>query len=271
MSRRKLLIDGDIVAYKAAAEHAVWEANGFYFNLKREATQYGTPDYRGSYSADKVLVFGKAQRIIEDIVMENTRGFDVPLYEVFLSGSNNFRKDICEQYKAHRPEKKPKYLDDVRGFLEIKYKAQVSEGEEADDLIGKEHYKNFIAASVYKTIVCSTDKDFATIPGFLYNPFTKDLKFIKEDEANRFFYKQILMGDKADNIPGVKGIGPVKAERILKKYTKEYDMFRAVRITVRKQLKVNKSIAEEMILKTGQLLRIRRWEDEIWQLPSKSD
>jgi len=32
----------------------------------------------------------------------------------------------------------------------------------------------------------------------------------------QFFHEQLLTGDSVDNIPGVEGIGPVKAKKILK-------------------------------------------------------
>ena len=37
----------------------------------------------------------------------------------------------------------------------------------------------------------------------------------------RWFYKQTLMGDSADNYKGCPGVGPVKADKILKEETDE--------------------------------------------------
>jgi len=266
---KKLLIDGDIIAYRSSAHQSVWEADGLFFNLRRDAAKYGTPTKCGTYSPCKEVVFGKAQRMIDTIVRDNTKGCEAPMMKVFLSGTTNFRMDICSQYKAQRPTEKPKYLGDVKEFLKARYNTETSAGEEADDVIGIEQYQNYRNPSTFDTVICSTDKDFKTIPGYLYNPVSGKMTYSEEKDALRFFYLQVLMGDKADNIEGLKGVGPIRAESILKNYTTEWDLYRAVRIAVRRTLKVNKSIAEEMILKTGQLLRIRRWRGEIWQLPTR--
>ena len=43
------------------------------------------------------------------------------------------------------------------------------------------------------------------------------------------FYRQMLTGDTVDNIPGIDGIGPKNAARIVDPYTKEKGMWQAVR------------------------------------------
>ena len=47
-------------------------------------------------------------------------------------------------------------------------------------------------------------------------------------EGLKNFYKQLLTGDRADNIPGVPSIGPIKSGKILSKCKDELDMFEAV-------------------------------------------
>ena len=42
---------------------------------------------------------------------------------------------------------------------------------------------------------------------------------VSKDYSERFFYKQVLIGDSTDNIPGCPGIGPVKAAKIVDKYS----------------------------------------------------
>ena len=48
-----------------------------------------------------------------------------------------------------------------------------------------------------------------------YNWTKQDLFVVTQDEGDLFFWTQLLTGDKTDNIPGLKGIGEVKASRIL--------------------------------------------------------
>ncbi len=60
----------------------------------------------------------------------------------------------------------------------------------------------------------SIDKDLDMIRGWHYN-FIKDKKyFIDDQQAIKHFYTQILTGDRVDNIIGLRGIGPKKAEKI---------------------------------------------------------
>ena len=67
-------------------------------------------------------------------------------------------------------------------------------------------------------IIVSTDKDMATVPGWHYNP-NKDAdgpRYVDAMSAQRFLQWQVLTGDPTDGYKGAKGIGPKKADIILK-------------------------------------------------------
>jgi len=65
------------------------------------------------------------------------------------------------------------------------------------------------------TIICSIDKDLLQIKGNHFN-WNSDIISIQSDEdADKVFWKQILMGDSTDNIVGIPRVGKVKAERII--------------------------------------------------------
>ena len=187
MFNGKVLVDGDIVAYRAA---------------------FSTQDLFPEDAERKV------DELMDYILTETLMFPDPSEYEVFLTGSGNFRYDIAKSfpYKGNRKStEKPIHLPVAREYLVTKYKATVSEGEEADDLIA-------IAATKYgpETIVASVDKDMLQIPCKHFN-FTKgEWHDITEFEGTKFLYKQILTGDRADNIMGLYKVGPVKAEKIVK-------------------------------------------------------
>ncbi|MDD9816698.1 MAG: hypothetical protein OXU61_00955, partial [Gammaproteobacteria bacterium] len=64
-------------------------------------------------------------------------------------------------------------------------------------------------------VIAGIDKDLKQIPGNHYN-FNKQLhEFVDDDNANLNLMLQCLTGDTSDNIPGIKGIGPAKAGKIL--------------------------------------------------------
>lgn len=114
---------------------------------------------------------------------------------LFLSGSNNFRQKLSNTYKANRKDQpRPEYLYDAKLYYVKYWDAVVSDGVEADDAIGIAHDED--------SIVVSSDKDFFQLGGFIYNPVKQEMYEI--DNPWYFFYLQMLMGDDADNIQGVK-------------------------------------------------------------------
>ena len=244
------LIDGDIIAYRAAAHrpYLVNAAGDIYFDesgkyAKREATLQET------------LV--KASELILEILVEtefyNTGG----AYKVFLTGKNNFRYDIAKShdYKGNRKDTvKPVYLPNVREYLIQKYWAIVSDGEEADDMIA-------IEATKYdgKALIASIDKDFMQVPGLHYNLNRKSFTHVTKEEGLLNFYKQILTGDTADNIVGLYRVGPAKAAKMLGGLTTENEMWDAV-------VKAYDGDTDRVI-ENARLLWLRRKENELWEPP----
>lgn len=223
-----VLIDGDIVAYRAA---------------------YSTEGGHADDVADKVDE-------LMDYILDATT-FDGSPFKVYLTGDGNFRYDVAVTvpYKGNRKDtKKPEFLPDARDYLVEDYGAVVSSGEEADDLIAIEATK-----LGPHTIIASVDKDFLQVPCVHYN--TNKQTFTEQDElsATRFFYTQILTGDRADNIQGLHRVGPVKAAMILGESTDEVEMY-------------NKCVEAydgdvDRVIENARLLWLRREEGQLWHPP----
>jgi len=135
-----------------------------------------------------------------------------------------------------------------------KFGAIVSEGEEADDLIAIEATR-----CGPNTVVASIDKDMLQIPCWHFNFNRKEWTQVSEWQGDLFFYTQILTGDAADNIKGLMGIGPKKAEKLLAACTSVDDLWEAcVKAydgdTVR-------------IVENARLLWLRRYEGQLWEPP----
>jgi DNA polymerase-1 len=129
-------------------------------------------------------------------------------FSLYLSGSGNFRKEIDPEYKAHRKDKpRPKWLQACREFLVSEWKAKVTDGIEADDAMG--------IAQREDTYICSLDKDMLQVPGMHYNWVRDEEAYVTEREGIKSFWTQMIVGDVADNVFGIRGLGPVKAARIL--------------------------------------------------------
>ena len=131
-----------------------------------------------------------------------------------LKGENNFRKLIADDYKqtsSRAESKKNKYLDGLYDHIREHWNPTIADGWEADDQLRAWT----VQYAEEDWIIVSVDKDLRMIPGKFFNPRTFQLTEVKEDEAIRNLYTQLLTGDGVDNIKGIKGIGPVKAKKIL--------------------------------------------------------
>jgi hypothetical protein len=232
MSRGKALVDGDIVAYRAAF-----------------ATQDQSPEDAVA-KVDELMSF----------IIDETIDFPFPSaddFSTYLTGKENFRFDIAKShpYKGNRKEtEKPIYLYHCREYMIDKYNAVVSQGEEADDLISK------AAAELgYNCVVASIDKDMLQLPCWHFNFGRKEWTKVTPEEGLKFFYTQILTGDRADNIIGLYGIGPKKADKLLQDCNTEDDLWSAV-------VKAYDGDTERVI-ENARLLWLRRYEGELWCPP----
>lgn len=135
-------------------------------------------------------------------------------YRAFLTGKGNFRDAVAtiKPYKGNRdPNHRPKYYKEIRDYLVDKYKAEVVEGMEADDMLGIVQWQH----PDKSTVICSIDKDLKMIPGYHFNPKKQEFIYQQMNDANLFFLWQMMVGDTTDNIPGVTGIGPKKADKVI--------------------------------------------------------
>lgn len=150
-------------------------------------------------------------------------------FKAFLSGEENFRKELNPLYKANRTQPKPIHLEAARYFAVKEFNAEAEYQLEADDLLG--------INQTPESIICSLDKDLLQIPGNHFqweistNKYTRPDKFITQTEIEglRHFYEQCIKGDTSDNIKGIAGLGEVKAKRALADCQTEEEMFKVVK------------------------------------------
>lgn len=147
----------------------------------------------------------------------------------FDASGPSFRKEVYEEYKANRSA----MPDDLRFQIPMLYKlVEVlgfpffsQQGYEADDLIG--YLAQFGAEKGYDVKIVSKDKDLMQLVTdniHLYAPesggkFT-DFGPVEVQEKMGVPPEKIvdllaLMGDTADNIPGLPGVGPKTALKLL--------------------------------------------------------
>lgn len=230
------LIDGDIITYSAgfASDIRMYEVDGFFFQTKKKATAYCKAVGTDTKNIKLVVqpepienCLHSVKKMIQKIINET----GATSYTVYLteSSSNNFRVNVAKTrpYKGNRaPESKPLHYDAIRDYLVRIWRAAMVVGEEADDAIGKT--ATMLGSRNIPYVICSIDKDLKQIPGNHYNWRTNTHSHVTTDEARRFFWKQMLTGDRVDNIVGIPGIGDVKADAILSACNTEQEMGCAV-------------------------------------------
>lgn len=180
---------------------------------------------------------------------------------LFLSGDGNFREKIAtiQIYKGNRdPSQRPKYYDDIREYMIKHHDAEVVDGMEAEDMVGMLAY----ATKDKSTVIVSQDKDMKNIPGWHWNPVTDKLWYTTLDEANVHFWKQVLTGDRVDNILGIPGMGPKTADKIIDPLNADWSaMYDA---TLREYEKYAGNDGHRQMDETAKLVWILRKEGETY-------
>lgn len=164
---------------------------------------------------------------MDDLIERTLDAVGATSYQCYLTASKDetaFRKKIYPEYKMNRKAPRPIHYEALREYLLTNWNAKLVSCIEADDAIG-------IDATAYEgdCVIVSIDKDLKQIPGRHYNFVKEEFCTVTREQGIRFFYTQMLTGDTADNIKGIAGIGPKKAEKIISQGSNEQEWFDIVR------------------------------------------
>jgi 5'-3' exonuclease len=211
-----LLIDGDVLCYQACKPR--WERkakvqDGHLLTPLDESGKIIRPEYTIEEDTQYLQESWKA---LKKDLQELQDKFFTNDYLMAVKGPNNFRNIMYCDYKISRnkdPQIANKFVPTLRKLCVRDGLAIESEGREADDLLRIWAEECRRAGTDY--IVCTIDKDLKMIPGSFYNMKQKELIEISEEEAMRHYYEQLLKGDPVDDIPGLRGVGNVKAKKLL--------------------------------------------------------
>lgn len=243
------------------------------FTNKKDLNKWLADQYL--YDGDEIIIDHKlipdplefALQNISTVVHALQDKFPDCTMEFYIGGEGNFRKELAtlQPYKGNRSEfAKPTHYDNIRKYLVSKYNATVVFGQETDDAVG-------IRATELgdKCVIVTTDKDLDTIVGWHYNWVKKEFYYVDEVLSYKCFYTQLLTGDTTDNIPGLVGIGPKTAARILAPYTTPKGMWQAV-LTEYSTRCPNGFMGRgvrDALREIGNLLYIRKHPNEEWSFP----
>ena len=176
-------------------------------------------------------VYGFLNTLLELINKEKPTHFAV----AFDTKAPTFRSEIFTEYKANRerqPEDIQVAIPIIKKFLNnLNIQIVEKDGFEADDVIGTLSYEISQEKNT-KVFMMTPDKDFAQLVKenvFLYKPafMGRGVDILGVDEVlKKFQIERVdqvidflgLQGDSVDNIPGIPGVGPKTAQKLLKEY-----------------------------------------------------
>lgn len=148
---------------------------------------------------------------------------------VLDKAGTSFRNEIYDQYKANRPpapeDLRPQFPLIRDATLAFSLPMIEEENVEADDMIAS--YTKAARAQGWDVSIISSDKDLMQLVGDGVDMFDtmKDKRIGREEVMEKFGVGPelvgdvlALMGDSSDNVPGVPGIGPKTATKLITEY-----------------------------------------------------
>ena len=212
-------------------------------------------------------VFGFANQVFQLIEEEN------PDYLVaaFDSKGKNFRHELYQDYKANRsamPDEIQTQLPYLWELLEaMNIPTLRVDGVEADDIIGT--VANMCDQDNLQCNIVSGDKDFMQLINdktFLYAPqarkrakeiFNKKKVLEKWGVGPEHIIDLLgLMGDSSDNVPGVQGVGPKTAMKLIQDFGSIENIYEEIDNIENEKMKEKLLNSKENALLSKQLVTI---------------
>ena len=261
-----LLVDGDVVAYGASDRS--WKEfatkNGgllkTYLDESGRVLPVKIPEEEFSGYMQKVLSeYSRRIRVLREACFADE-------VIIGIKAHDNFRGKMYPEYKAKR-NTNPKYFNQivpalVKQLISLEFAVEAI-GRETDDLLGI--WRTQALENGDKPVISSIDKDLEMFHGTHLKLTTSAeyaktqqlcyLKEVSEKEAIKNYYRQLLMGDGVDNIPGVPGLGKVTAANILEATNSEEELQEYV---VGAYIAAYNDSWFDMLMSNGKMLHIQR-------------
>ena len=196
----------------------------------------------------------------------------------FDFGKSYYRMDMHEEYKGTR--KKPQEEEEIK-----KYEAffavlndlpdQLDEevlkfrGVEADDILAwitqnvSERYDHTWIVSSDKDLLQLVDDNVSVFNIFGRKEVTKQsLMDDLEIEPSEFMLSRIIEGDKSDNIIGIEGIGPKRAQGLAKEYKTLDNLIEALPIKGRAKYIQNLNAGKDTLIRNEKLINLKKYCEE---------
>jgi len=170
-------------------------------------------------------------------------------------GSSSYRKDIYPLYKQNRKDKYEQqteaeraefelFFEDFTATLELlgeHYPVLRYQGVEADDIAAYVVSKK-AKLGIPEIWLMSSDKDWDLLvqPGVGRFSYVTRKETTYENwndhysfEPTDYIHVKCLMGDSGDNVPGVPGVGPKRAQQLVEEYGTTWDIINSIPLSGR--------------------------------------
>ena len=165
-------------------------------------------------------------------------------------GSSSYRKEIYPLYKQNRKDKYEQQTEAERAEFELFFEDFTStlellgehypvlryQGVEADDIAAYIVSKK-IKLGIPEIWLMSSDKDWDLLvqPGVNRFSYVTRKETTYENwsdhygfEPTDYIHVKCLMGDSGDNVPGVPGVGPKRAQQLVEEYGTTWDIINSI-------------------------------------------
>jgi len=193
----------------------------------------------------------------------------------FDFGKSYYRMDMHDEYKGTR--KKPQDEDEIKKYEdffavlnalpdELDEEVLKFRGVEADDILA--WITQNISDRYDHTWVVSSDRDLYQLIDdniSIFNIFSRKEVTIQtlEDDLeitpSQYMLSRIIEGDKSDNILGIEGIGPKRAQTLAKEYETLDNLLEALPIKGRSKYIQNLNAGRDQLIRNEKLINLKQY------------
>lgn len=241
-----LLIDGNNLAYR-------WLQRKNYNNFQEEYLRT-VESLSKSYNAERTII-------------------------AFDFGKSYYRMELLDSYKGNRS--KPQEEEELKRYEEffvclnsipdiLPYQSLKFRGLEADDIIT--FLTQNISPNYEHTWIITSDRDMYQLLSdsiSIFNMFSRkeiDITYLLETYSltpEEFMFSRMLEGDKGDNILGVEGIGPKRAQQLAKEYKTLDKLINALPLKGKSKYISNLNMSKEKLLLNEQLISLKKYNQKV--------
>ncbi len=193
----------------------------------------------------------------------------------FDFGKSYYRMDMHEEYKGTR--KKPQDEDEIKKYEDFfavlnDLPDQLDEevlkfrGVEADDILA--WITQNVSDKYEHTWVISSDRDLYQLVDenvSIFNIFGRrevTVQSLREDfdvSPSEYMLSRIIEGDKSDNILGIEGIGPKRAQTLAREYKTLDSLLQALPIKGRSKYITNLNAGKDTLIRNEKLINLKKY------------